>query len=450
MKLIHSVTIILVLFTSGLLKAQGIVFEKGDWPSALTKARKQKKLLFLQFDNPACNSCSVIADQAFNSPLVREKFAQHFISFRIDGSTGLGKELVDKLAVECTPSSVFLDTDENPLARYCGTTSFDRAYLEKAEEAIAKNKQRPLASFAQAYAKGDRSSAFMRTYIIRRRETGLSVQELLDDYVTHLPNDSLRSAELLRFIFEQAPIVGTKSDSIFRSNYFRTDSLYKAVGWNKAVELNNQIVGNSIRKAISEKNSALAQRTAYFRMRTYGNDYKAGSAARDWVMMRYYRGTQDTLRYLQLATFYYDNQFMTARVDSIQKLDELDSQRRMRGEMTGTTRSANSGSAMSVSFMPYPNTQRYVTALNQAAWDFQGLTRDSTYLQKALSWSKRSLEYREDGSLLDTYAHILYRLGRKEEALTWQKKAVSKEKERNSPLVSTLEETLKKMQTGTL
>jgi tetratricopeptide (TPR) repeat protein len=160
-------------------------------------------------------------------------------------------------------------------------------------------------------------------------------------------------------------------------------------------------------------------------------------------MMRYYRETQDTLRYLQQASAYY-----AARVDSIQKLDELDMQRRMRGEMTGTAPSGPPSS--NGSFAPYPNTQRYVSALNQAAWDFQALTRDSTHLQKALSWSKRSLEYREDGSLLDTYAHILYRLGRKDEALTWQRKAINKEKERNSPFVATLEATLKKMQTGTL
>lgn len=91
-----------------------------------------------------------------------------------------------------------------------------------------------------------------------------------------------------------------------------------------------------------------------------------------------------------------------------------------------------------------------MSALNQAAWEFQGLTRDSTYLQKALSWSKRSLEYREDGSLLDTYAHILYRLGRKQEAVEWQQKAVQKERSHNSPLVNSLEATLKKMQMGTL
>ena len=302
----------------------------------------------------------------------------------------------------------------------------------------------------ETYTQGDRSPQFMQAYIERLREVGLTVDEPLDAYVQSLPVDSLRSAHMLRFIFEQGPVVGSRADSVFRSNYPRTDSLYRAVGWNKAVELNNRIVNNSLRKAIKEKNMQLATRTANFRQRTYQNDYKGGAAARQWVMMRYHRGTEDTLQYLRLASVYYDSQFMTARVDSVQKLDELDSQRRMRGEFPPATGSGKPQSTAVRMVMAFPNTQRFVSALNQAAWDFQELTRDSVYLQKALTWSKRSLEFRQDGSLMDTYAHILYWLGRKEEALEWQQKAVKMEKERNSPMVSALEATLKKMESGSL
>lgn len=451
MKLLYPFLIVLALLP-GTLSAQGIVFETGSWADAVKKAKKEKKLLFLHLDNPGCGGCGEVASVAFRSPLVREKFAVHFVSFRTNGTTGIGKELVEKLQVECTPSSVYLDADENPLARYCGTTTLDRAYLEKAEEALTRNKEHPLKAMTEAYTKGERSSAFMRNYINRLRELGLSNTEPLDAYILSLPPDSLNSGSLLRFVFEQAPVVGSVADRIFRRNYTRTDSLYKAVGWNKAVELNGQITNNSLRKAIKDHNINLATQTAVFRLRTYQNDYKNGRAAHDWVLMRYFRGIQDTLQYLQMASSYFDRQFMTARVDSIQKLDELDSQRRMRGEFTGPNGQLIRPTApgQMVQVMAFPNTQRYVSALNQAAWEFQELTRDPVYLNKALSWSKRTLEYREDGSLLDTYAHILYWLGRKEEALEWQTKAVKKEKERNSPMVGSLEESLKKMKAGTL
>jgi tetratricopeptide (TPR) repeat protein len=431
--------------------AQGIVFESGTWADAVKKAKKQKKLLFLHFDQPSCGSCSEVASVAFNSPLIKEKFMLNFISFRIDGSTGIGKELVEKVEAECIPSSVYLDADENPLARFCGTSSLDRSYLEKAEEAITKNREQPLKALADAYAKGDRSSKLMRTYIDRRREAGLSTTELLDTYVQQLPADSLRSAAVLRFIFEQAPIVGSKADSVFRRDYPRTDSLYRAVGWNKAVELNNRIVNNSLKKAIKEKNELLAFKTAGFRQRTYQNDYKNGVAAREWVMLRYFRGVNDTLHYLSRASYYFDNQFMTAKVDSIQNLDNLDNQRRMRGTMPVPMSGATvKPGQTSTSFILNPNTQRYVSALNNAAWEFYNMTRDTVYLKKALEWSKRTLEYREDGTSMDTYAHLLYRLGRKSEALEWQEKAVRLEQERQSPLVTSLRKSLDQMKAGTL
>ena len=384
MKAIFSLLVSLSLIYPTRLFAQGIIFEQTSWPEAILKAKKQKKLVFLQLDRPDCGSCSEVANVAFNSVLVREKFALHFISVRMDGTTGMGKKLAQELNVECIPSALYLDSQGSPLARLCGTTSLDRAYLEKAEEAIARHQLTPLKSMDERYAKGERSTTFVRAYMERRQQAGLPVDEILDEFVRQLPLDSLRAASTLRFIFEQGPIVGSKADSVFRSNYSRTDSLYRAVGWAKAVDLNNRIVNNSLRRAIQEKNVLLANRTASFRQRTYTKDYKAGMAARQWAMMRYYRGADDTLQYLRMASTYYDQQFMSARVDSIQKLDELDMQRRMRGEMGGMpTQAKVSAGSGQFTFTPYPNTQRYVSALNQAAWEFQGLTRDSIYLQKA-------------------------------------------------------------------
>ena len=451
MNTILRLLLVVILIISGTMAlAQGIVFESGSWADALKKAKKQKKLLFLHLDKPGCGGCTEVANIAFNSPLIREKFALNFISFRTDGTTGIGKELADKVETDCTPASVYMDTDENPLARYCGSTSADRAYLEKAEEALIKHREQPIKVLMDAYAKGDRSSGLMRSYIQRRGEMGLSTNELLDEYVRQLPADSLKSGAVLRFIFEQAPVIGSKADSVFRSYYPRTDSLYKAVGLKKAIELNMRITNNSVWKAIKEKNQSLAYRTASFRQRTFQNDYKNGMAASQWVMVRYYKGVLDTLRYLTTASHYYDTQYMAAKVDSIQNLDNLENQRRMRGIMPSASSSAQKSGLGPMSFIANPNTQRFVSALNQAAWEFYEMTTNPTFLNKALEWSKRTLEYREDGSSMDTYAHILYRLGRKEEALEWQEKAVKSEQERHSPLANTIAESLKKMKAGTL
>lgn len=110
MKTIFSLLVSLSLCYPTPLLAQGIVFEQTSWSEAILKAKKQKKLLFLQLDSPDCGSCSEVANVAFNSVLVREKFALHFVSIRMDGTTGMGKKLAQQLHVECIPSALYLDT----------------------------------------------------------------------------------------------------------------------------------------------------------------------------------------------------------------------------------------------------------------------------------------------------------------------------------------------------
>jgi len=48
-----------------------------------------------------------------------------------------------------------------------------------------------------------------------------------------------------------------------------------------------------------------------------------------------------------------------------------------------------------------------------------------TCVQEALEWSKRSFKDKENPMFIDTYANLLYKMGRKEEAIQWQEKAIA-------------------------
>ncbi len=61
--------------------------------------------------------------------------------------------------------------------------------------------------------------------------------------------------------------------------------------------------------------------------------------------------------------------------------------------------------------------------LNSFAWAVFQNCNDETCLQNALDWSKRSFEEDQNPAFMDTYANILYRLGKKEEAMSWEQKA---------------------------
>ena len=65
--------------------------------------------------------------------------------------------------------------------------------------------------------------------------------------------------------------------------------------------------------------------------------------------------------------------------------------------------------------------------LNSAAWDVFLHCSDRKIISKALAWSELSIKLEEPDpnvQYLDTKANLLYRLGRVQEAIDWEKKAI--------------------------
>lgn len=77
-------------------------------------------------------------------------------------------------------------------------------------------------------------------------------------------------------------------------------------------------------------------------------------------------------------------------------------------------------------FENYGSKRSFVGAnlLNSAAWTIFEMSDDPEVLSIALEMSKRSVDLNSDLTNLDTYANLLYKLGRKDEALSWEKKAL--------------------------
>jgi hypothetical protein len=71
------------------------------------------------------------------------------------------------------------------------------------------------------------------------------------------------------------------------------------------------------------------------------------------------------------------------------------------------------------------------------------------YLQKALTWAKRALQFFESPEAMDTYARLLYKTGTREEAIEWMNKAISLKKTRGFN-TKEYEDVAAKMQTNSL
>lgn len=94
--------------------------------------------------------------------------------------------------------------------------------------------------------------------------------------------------------------------------------------------------------------------------------------------------------------------------------------------------------------------------LNNFAFRVFEISNDRLYLEKALNWQSRVLQIESASpspESYDSYANLLFKLGRTSEALEWEQKALKLENEvaakNNIKPNSVYEETLRKMKTGT-
>jgi tetratricopeptide (TPR) repeat protein len=93
----------------------------------------------------------------------------------------------------------------------------------------------------------------------------------------------------------------------------------------------------------------------------------------------------------------------------------------------------------------YGNTASAIQ-LNDMAWHVFTSVKETDYLNNALEWSRLSL--RDDsgnGAFMDTYANLLYKLGKKNEAIQYEQKALSLVPEADKP---NYVQTLEKMKSG--
>lgn len=89
--------------------------------------------------------------------------------------------------------------------------------------------------------------------------------------------------------------------------------------------------------------------------------------------------------------------------------------------------------------------------INDIAWDYIFMHCDNRMiLNEALKWMKRATNNSLNGEALDTYANLLYKTGKTENALAWENKAVQRveENDAKSDDLKTLQANLNKMLKG--
>jgi thioredoxin-related protein len=355
-------------------QTKNINFEHGTFAEIKAKAAKEHKLIFVDAYTTWCGPCKQMAKNVFTNDAVADYYNANFVNAKIDMEQGEGIELAKQYEVKCYPNLLFIDGEGNLVHRVAGSMP--------AKEFIALGKhteypEKCFSSYAKNYDANKTNTDFLLKYIEARDNTCLESQQLVKDYFSQQKEENLTSQANWDMIVYHINDMDSKVFDFVIANKQKYIQLYSE----KAV--NGKIDG------VSESTLASIIKTTPFDAKKY-NDTKT-----------------------KIESFHTANTQLIF-VEADMKLAERN------GNWTDYAKLATTH--VDTYYLKDANT------LNSIAWTFYEKVEDKDALLKAESWASKACEIEKSYANLDTYAAVLYKVGKKDLALQTANKAIDKAK----------------------
>ncbi|MDB5232426.1 MAG: hypothetical protein JWN76_3231 [Chitinophagaceae bacterium] len=402
------ITILLLLAVPFLLQAQekGMRFEKGlSWAEIKAKAKKENKPILMDCFTTWCGPCKYMDANVFPTEEAGAYFNEKFILARVQLDTTAkdndevkkwyadGHNIAAEYKVRAYPTYLFFNPDGELVHRVVGSVAAPKDFIARASAALDPDKQ--YYALLRKYEGGERSVAFLRKFSEAAANAFEQDKafEAADAYLATVTDPYTK--ENLSYVLKFASKESGKAFGIIVANPAKVDEILGR-------KISDQMIMNTV---MNDKMSKLLAKNAP----------PADWPALEQELKQKYTAYADELTG-KLKVYYFQNKkdwnnFQSAVVDYMTKYG------------------AKSQSA----------------ELNSFAWTVFENCKDMTCVTQALDWSKRSFESNNNPLFMDTYANILYKMGKKEDALAWEEKAIALADDATK---KELQDTLDKMKKG--
>ncbi|WP_461643519.1 thioredoxin family protein [Labilibaculum euxinus] len=342
--------------------SQGIAFEHGTFAEALAKAKKENKTVFIDCYTTWCGPCKYLAKNIFTQDEVGAFFNKNFVNVKMDMESEAGKPLMEKYQVAAFPTLLWLDADGKLQHKMVGAGD---AQSLIATATLALDPKNNWAALNKQFEKGDRSSEFMQRYIMTSANAGIDAKEAVDSYFSSKKTEDLintKDAELI------ASTIKSTSNPVFHF-VLKNKARFYAVADKAQVDqfLEYTMFGEMVQLARKGDMEALSLK----KKELIALDKEVGTKMVAFLDMNLLQSDPD------------QRKFYLAMADYGIKYD----------------------------FDNFENLNQYAWTIAEAKEDL-----DKELVNKAVKMAKRSVELNTNFANIDTYACILNKAGRTEEA----------------------------------
>lgn len=255
---------------------------------------------------------------------------------------------------------------------------------------------------------------------------------MLDAYIDALPESERTTAQTVQFVAETIQSTDTKAFELLianRPSLLTTDSaqesllqaifraLYRVVrsDFERAITTNDEqllekVIVNSERDATSA-NPFVTRREA--EKQEAANDYR----------LTFYKRTRNFARYQTIAEPIARDQLMSQAIADLHEQDSVIAMRMQTAE-SALPDSIRNNPAFNPPMKKHLISSKVARTLNEIADTYRTMGTSAIHWEPALAWAERSVRLYRTHTLLHTFAQLLQKLGRIQDAVYAQKEAI--------------------------
>lgn len=190
---------ILLLFLSINLFSQGIKFQENpNFASILEKAKKEKKIIFIDAFASWCGPCKMMTKNIFPLPKVGDFYNKNFINLAIDMEKGEGRTIAQQYGVTSYPTYLFIDGNGALVQKDLGYMEEEK-FIELGKETLNTQK---FGSLKERFEKGESTPEFLEKVIQQYYQSDYPLAKLASEKYFSIKKTPISEKEIgLLFTF---------------------------------------------------------------------------------------------------------------------------------------------------------------------------------------------------------------------------------------------------------